>query len=158
MKRAFSLSSLLHLLVLLLFTLPFVLPGCGSGSGKKKGEGPNEKTKLTEPGIQDGFMEILSEGEVPIPDKKVGKDCKDSFGGIGVVMNLGSGMVMEAPEWNPAYKAGIRVGDIILNNEDIKGPPGTTVEVLVTRDNAHILTFNIVREIICYRTEEKESQ
>jgi len=160
MKRAFSLSTLIHACIVTAFI--FSLPkGCtgdrGNGKEHKQASGTSgeKSTAFTEAAKDDGTVEILSEGEVEVPAKqKVKHTCKESFGGIGIQMGLYS-EVVEIPEWYPAYKAGIRLGDIILNNESIRGEPGTFVSVRVLRKNEE-LTFIIKRGIICYKTEEKK--
>ena len=160
MKRAFSLSTLIHACIVTAFIL--TLPkGCtgGGGDGKEhkqaSGTSGEKSTTFTDAAKDDGTVEILSEGEVEVPAKQeVKKDCKESFGGIGIQMGL-YGEVVEVPEWYPAYKAGIRLGDVVLNNESIRGEPGTFVAVRIIRDNQE-LTFIIKRDIICYKTEEKK--
>ena len=49
----------------------------------------------------------------------------------------------------PAYRMGMHVGDVLLNNLDIMGPPGTLVTIFAERHGMP-LTFTGYREKICY--------
>jgi len=87
------------------------------------------------------------------------------FGGIGVEISLDKGRpVVIAPiEGTPAYKEGIRAGDVIvkINGEDtygmsitevvkrIRGEPGTYVELTIYRPEGNkILTLKVKRAVI----------
>jgi len=66
---------------------------------------------------------------VPKEDKS-DRACLDSFGGIGL---LGFPLVEKVYPGYIAYKSGIRAGDVIHSNEEIRGKVGTEVVVTVTR-------------------------
>lgn len=73
-------------------------------------------------------------------------DEKSTYKGIGIIWWPDTGQVLEAPEFNPAYKAGIRVGDFIIN--DVTQVDGY-VDIIVLR-NYNKLTFRIKTENICF--------
>jgi len=70
---------------------------------------------------------------------------------VGLVNNL-VGEVIEIPEFGPAYRAGIRKGDIIVSDANIlRGTPGEEVSITIER-SSQLITFKIIRERICYET------
>lgn len=78
------------------------------------------------------------------------KSCPDSYGGIGVITvdsNDESEVLSVAPGY-PASKAGIMVGDVIMNRREARGTPGTEVVVIFSR-NGVVHTALIKRELIC---------
>ncbi len=93
------------------------------------------------------------------------EDQRGHYFGIGMtVAQHGASTVVMAPfPGSPAYKAGLRPGDVILEVNDkktaglnttevadlLKGPRGTHVQVSIGRDGVEKpLTFNIVRDEI----------
>ena len=172
-KQSFIASLLLHLTPILLLIFMHGGGGVPGKKGDKKGEAEM-------PGIHKNgeFKKPLAEKEVEItlitlPKKKdVDKNglkkkrkerekkvasrkgiCGDnaSYGGIGVTFSFGR-KILEAPEWYPAYKYGLRVGDQILgSSEEILGTPGTSVDILVKRFlGGNIEMIHVTREKICY--------
>lgn len=174
MRSSFLLSLVVHSV---LFALMFgAVPGCGGG-GKGKGDKDQreaksesqqkedkqkiaEKLKEREP-IQ---IEIVESDDIgkPKPEKKkmVDRDCGKLqwFGGIGLEMtyDFDAGTysqrlvvrVGKLPKGYPAERSGIKVGDEILNQPEIRGTPGTDAIVKVRR-NGEEMTFIVVREKIC---------
>jgi carboxyl-terminal processing protease len=93
------------------------------------------------------------------------EDQRGHYYGVGMtVSERNRRTVVIAPfPGSPAYKAGIRPGDVILMVNDkrtdnltttevadlLKGPRGTPVQVMVTRDGVEKpITFNIIRDEI----------
>lgn len=91
------------------------------------------------------------------PPQHVGDDCEHFFGGIGITQSYGAKSLMdhstivvvaEVHHGYPAEKAGIKVGDEILNSSTIRGEIGTAVVVQTIR-NGSPLRYTIVRDKIC---------
>lgn len=76
-------------------------------------------------------------------------DCKDGYEGIGIHLNW-NGIVVNAPAGNPAYKAGIRVGDDFGPGDPTRhrGPAGTTITVEALRGGKKMV-FRVTRAKIC---------
>lgn len=93
--------------------------------------------------------EIVEINVIPKLDTDAtGKQCPNTYGGVGLRYAEGS-RVLEVYAGYPAYKAGIKPGDVLYSKEDLRGEPGTKVEVTIVRDNNYI-NINIIREKICY--------
>lgn len=91
-------------------------------------------------------------------------DTKGEFSGIGVVMIIKNNIltVISPIEGSPAYKAGIKAGDIIIkvNGESthemsiseavnrIKGPKGSPLTLTVLRNNETSVKFDLIRDDI----------
>lgn len=82
-------------------------------------------------------------------------DCENHYSGIGVVyegMGDSSCVVEKVGVGYPAYRAGIRAGDVLLHDED-GGCPGRgplkSLAVIRVMRNGEILTFEMYREKIC---------
>jgi len=115
-----------------------------------------------------GMVEKLdpySEYFTPDELKEFQEDTYGEFGGIGIEISMDKGRpVVVAPiEGTPAYKAGLRAGDIIveINGEDtygmsisevvkkIRGKPGTYVELTIYRpDEKRTFKVKVERAII----------
>ena len=90
--------------------------------------------------------------------------AKGEFGGIGVEINMEQGFLKVVSSYKnlPAYKAGIKPGDIIVMIDDeaigsmgivqasdkLKGEPGSTVKLKIYRDSGEIKEVIVTREII----------
>ena len=78
--------------------------------------------------------------------------CENSFGGIGVEYDYLQ-VITNIPEGNPAFNAGMKIGDQIVTPLDyIRGELGTAVTVEVMRNNTEHLTFTMIRDKICQGT------
>lgn len=128
----------------------------------------NPSTKKMIYGALNGMLQSLdpfSDFFTPTEYKEFTQDTEGQFGGIGIEIARKDGrpIVITPIEGTPAYKAGMRPGDIIMkiNGKDtanmnlfqviklIKGKPGTTVTLTVFRKGVdHLLTFKLDREII----------
>lgn len=92
-------------------------------------------------------------------------DTKGKFGGIGIVISMPKGIltVISPIENTPAYKAGIKTGDIIIKIDGestkdmmlwesvkrMRGPKGEKVVITVFRKGTpEPIEFNLVRDII----------
>src|SRR5215472_5431732 len=93
------------------------------------------------------------------------EDQKGHYYGVGMTVQPRNGKTIVLAPFNgsPAYKAGIRPGDVIVEVNDkktdnlsttevadmLKGPRGTPVQIVVLRDGvAKPLTFNVIRDEI----------
>ncbi|MBL7155540.1 MAG: S41 family peptidase [Candidatus Omnitrophica bacterium] len=91
-------------------------------------------------------------------------DTKGEFGGLGIEVGIRDGIltVIAPIDGTPAAKAGLKAGDKIIkidgeSTRDIKltdavkelrGKPGTKVELTIIREEEKLLDFTIVRSII----------
>jgi len=84
-------------------------------------------------------------------------ECKEAewYGGIGVYMTGNS--VSGVAAGYPADEAGIEAGDSIIYppSGEIKGEPGSTVELTVRKVSGAIVTLSVIREKICTGPKEK---
>src|SRR5205809_1847811 len=93
------------------------------------------------------------------------EDQKGHYFGVGMTVQPRNGKTIVLAPFNgsPAYKAGIRPGDVIAEVNDkktdnlsttevadmLKGPRGTPVQIVVVRDGVEKpLTFNVIRDEI----------
>jgi len=81
-------------------------------------------------------------------DSKICDGKDNTYTGIGIVYRFGSNIITHAPESYPAYIAGIRVGDMVVNDgfDLIKG----YADIEVKRGN-ELLKFHIKADRICYQ-------
>ena len=92
-------------------------------------------------------------------------DTHGEFGGIGIVITLQKGVltVISPIEGTPAYREGIKAGDIIIKVDDtptkdmmlweavkkMRGPKGTSVVITIVREGEQKpLEFKLVRDLI----------
>ena len=91
-------------------------------------------------------------------------DTRGEFSGIGVVMIIKNDIltIISPIEGSPAYKAGIKAGDVIVKVDGestlemsiseavnrIKGKKGTTLALTILRDNESYIQFDLVRDDI----------
>ena len=77
-------------------------------------------------------------------------DNNKKYIGIGLLYNFGSQLIYEVPKTYPAYKAGIRVGDYLVNPfEEIKNGY-ITINIIRGYEKLH---FYIKAEKICYSAD-----
>lgn len=126
---------------------------------------PVDTKKLIEDAIQgmvhglDPHSSLLS----PEDYKELQMDTQGEFTGIGVSITLKDGAVtvVSPIEGTPAYKAGIKAGDILIRvGKDpvkvlrdavnrIRGPKGTKVKITIVREGVpEPMEFEIMRDII----------
>lgn len=90
--------------------------------------------------------------EVPKQENTVTECAMDLwFGGIGVTLGYASNgdiIIDTVHPGYPAWKSDLRAGDILLNQSEIRGVPGTVLNLKYRRGNT-INTIDIVREKIC---------
>jgi hypothetical protein len=75
-------------------------------------------------------------------------DKSQVFLGVGVLYSRDDGMVTYAPEYYPAFRAGIRTGDLILNPDDQVDASGY-ITLKISRQGRSLI-FRIKAEKICY--------
>lgn len=155
-RQAFVVSSILHALCFI-----SVVNHGGKGGAPQTGD-PTKKESGLPPDDLDGKHIVEKPTEVTLVEQPAHKDkgpgkkkeskkkstCKLFFGGIGVLYANGRGEVYEAYPGYPAANAGIQAGDVILNAGNIRGEPGSVVQVEVLRGQLN-LTFDVTRAKIC---------
>ena len=97
--------------------------------------------------------------------KEMQVETKGEFGGLGIVISLRDGAltIISPIDDTPAYKAGVKSGDIIIKIDDassinmslsdaidiMRGKPGTPITITVVRKGVQEpIEINIVRDII----------
>ena len=134
-----------------------------------------DKNELISGAIK-GMLETIDDPHTIYLDSDVTDNfnvrLQGSFNGVGLEIvrdREGRTVVLNPFEDGPAYKAGIRTGDIITRVDDqdisespitetsamIKGPVGTYVEITVNRNNEE-RSFKIQRETITIRSVTSE--
>jgi hypothetical protein len=175
-KKSLVASTSIHLLALI---LAFGIPGCVGGKGNsKQGEEKPKKAGHVKAGEKQEIIEIdhkpLEVTIVTVPKSKgpgvkskdLPKTCPSGkyFGGIGIAYGSGledvPGLIHKVYKGYPAELAGLQVGDIVLNEGEIRGKPNTIVQVTVKRKESgewfyHTKTFTMIRDNICYDDVKK---
>lgn len=156
-----------------LHALLFVGFGLSSGEGEGEGEGegdsthqapessdtkiidkPQEKQEIELIEITPEQQEILDQARKKQKEQEKQKEseCKESFGGIGVMIAFGYEYttITEAVKNYPAYNAGLQAGDIILEPSllQIKGEIGTSVQLTIKR-GSNTFKIDLIRDKIC---------
>jgi carboxyl-terminal processing protease len=126
---------------------------------------PVDTKKLIEDAIQGMVHGLDPHSSLLSPDdyKELQMDTQGEFTGIGVSITLKDGAVtvVSPIEGTPAYKAGIKAGDILIRvgKEPVKvlrdavnrirGPKGTKVKITIVREGVtEPMEFEIMRDII----------
>ena len=154
-------SFIMHLSLAALMFISLGGQGSGNSDGKEPGgPGQDEKGDIAPPPSK--TIEIVLEEPIeglnrprPSPKPKTAKapDCKDHhwYGGVGVQHSGGPSVyvqITDCPPGYPAYEAGVRVNDILLNPNDLRGEPGTPVTIMVER-RGETMVFKTKRTKIC---------
>jgi carboxyl-terminal processing protease len=100
----------------------------------------------------------------PVAQSKVSESTMGKFGGLGIVIGTkGDYIEVVSPiDDTPAYRAGLKAGDIILQIGDqnvsqinleegvklMRGAPGTTIKLTIGRPNIAPFVVEITREVI----------
>lgn len=81
-------------------------------------------------------------------DPVICKDRDNTYIGIGIRYDVSMGVITHAPEYYPGYKAGLRVGDMILN----PGEDAVNGRVKLHIVRSHLTTsYTIKTEKICFQ-------
>ena len=163
-KRHLTISLLLHLALLL--TVAKTKDGMLKESGNNR---PGRKEEVVLKTIEANIIEFIpkttdSEITIPAPRKPIKglKECEGDrwYGGIGIQQDFVTDIIDTVYAGYPADLAGIKPGDKIQSTSsaegaDIRGPPGTTVNILIFRKSTNeTLNLSITRGKICL--EEKD--
>ena len=126
---------------------------------------PVDTKELIEKAVQ-GMVHSLDPHSSLLPPEALEElqiDTKGEFTGIGISITIRNGFVtvISPIEGTPAYKAGIKAGDIIIKVDGeptrdlpgavkkIRGPKGTTVVVTIIRKgSSEPIDFKLIRDII----------
>lgn len=140
-------SILIHILPLL-FLISLAVP---------KGEGNNPKQENTVrvtllPLKKENFPQQQQVGKTGkenqiTVDEKICKDKDPSYEGVGFEYDPGTGIINNVPEFYPAYKAGVRLGDFLPMPYII--PKNGYLDFFVIRGYQKIY-FHVKTEKICY--------
>lgn len=140
-------SVTIHLILVLAFILTPQPAPPPEQQLPNSGENPANVTLLmAEEGMSNGFetKQIYTFDGDPCP-----ADAK-TYLGVGITYDRVTGLIEQAPSVHPAYKAGIRVGDLLVNDPypDEKG-----MMYLNIIQNNHQHTLAIKATQICYLSE-----
>jgi len=92
---------------------------------------------------------LIVKKKIPLKQEYVNHECTIWYGGIGIQHPNGGSYAVEAVgKGYPAERAGILIGDLIINGEELRGEPGTYVTVKILR-GTKALSIEVVREKIC---------
>jgi hypothetical protein len=175
LKKSFNISFILHLLpfLLLLGAMPNCI-GCGHGGGggsaqeeeKKQSKNPANpgdpdtrqikdkdpvEVAIVNTPVQKGEEQLAYEAA-----QKRHEECKPFFGGIGISYGPFDGTIQKVYKYYPAWSAGIKEGDKIINLGEIRGEVGTEVTVIYSR-NGSITQLKMKRGRICVEDALKEA-
>lgn len=172
-RKAVRLSVLLHMSPLILFAH---IPGCGGGkTNAKEGSKPNSQSEMRESERQEILakpksvdVENVTEADLNGYKKVIKKrfkvrDCPGlSYGGIGIQFNYDlfnklKMTINDVPAGYPAAKAGVEVGDELIDDSenvaDYCGEVGKEVTVAVKKPDGTIKNYVMLREKICLKSK-----
>jgi hypothetical protein len=149
-KISILLSVLLHLFLVILLVVPLLLEGEKKEEQKQQGtEEQRDFTEFLHEGKKtDDPQEIFDVDIVESVSDEAGEVCTletSSYIGIGIVYSYITQEIIQVPAEYPAYKAGIRIGDIYTNSSD----NGDIRNIEILRDGQS-LKFQIKTKPICY--------
>lgn len=165
LKTGIKISVAVHLAFFLLIL--GTSKGCGS-EGKGSGDtdigsteqnNSKDQTKLekiediekpTEITLVEALPQKDTEGESEAKIRKEIAECTPYFGGVGITHDPFTGKVLTVHKYYPAYDAGLKVGDTILNPYELRGEIGTSVIAHIIRDGISF-DLRIVRGRICLK-------
>ncbi len=134
----------------------------------KKNYVEDVETKTLVTGAINGMLSSLDPHSAYLtPDlyKELQMDTQGRFGGLGIEITIKSGVltVVSPIEDTPAFKAGIKPGDMIFKIEDeftkdmtlveavkrMRGPKGTKITISIKREGvSELINFTLVRDTI----------
>lgn len=145
---AAGLSVLIHiLLVIMLFVRPPVKAGYESETTPNRQRVVSVNIVPDVVGDRENMISLVSEGFKYARDERLCAGKDNTYMGIGIKFDSYMAYVIYAPEMYPAYKAGIRVGDRILN-PDVPIKDGYINFKIIRNDEN--MEFRIKIERICY--------
>jgi hypothetical protein len=161
MKRTIGITgtALIHAALVCVFLYG---PPTGRGTAQRAGSsGASEyvNVRLIPKLVSAGIQPVPSTGSQAglkgkAAEERICRDKDETYQGIGIIYAPLTLVVLEAPESYPAYKAGLREGDVLL--EPRKEPDKNGYVIYhVLRDNER-LTFQIKQEKICFEQKDLE--
>lgn len=73
------------------------------------------------------------------------------YRGVGIIINFETSMILDAPVYYPAYKAGLRIGDFIIESPPVTNDGYADFEIIRGYDK---LRFHIKVDNICFNDEQ----
>lgn len=163
MKRAVAVSLFLHLSVLLLCFRCGLGGSKTSPSGKADAETSVDFVPKPSEVVDVSPVDVKDDGERTKRRRVKKEDCKDSYGGIGIGTagpdergdHTFQYLVTKVAPGYAADRAGVKPFDTIQSLEDVKGEPGTTVQIiLIHHDSGRSESLVLTREQICTKPGE----
>jgi hypothetical protein len=155
-KKAYSISSLIHLAVFLLASGVLFKSCSKSNAPDNQGHSTGNIAELSKTVDVDVVTKDQIKG--PRKPKVVNKaptlKCpKNWYGGIGVQNTFdteGRTILVYVPKGYPAYDAGLEMGDELIDGcPNCKGPVGEEVNFWVKKPNSSLKQYFLIREKIC---------
>ena len=96
--------------------------------------------------------QYYKEDAVPINqrDEAMCKDRANNYVGVGIMIQPGSDKITSAPHQYPAYRAGMREGDTLIDPFGSDVTPDGYIDFTVWR-NKELIKFHIKAENICFK-------
>jgi hypothetical protein len=158
MKRVVGVigTVLVHATVVLILLWSSIIKSCGDGESSTPSQPPLLEVRLISKSSDDiSIQSTLGKdsrmGMDGNPDPRICNDKDASYIGIGIIYSIFTAVVLSAPSDYPAYKAGIRVDDILLDPHTPADKDGYVIyRILRGKDQ---LLFRVKQERICYEEE-----